>query len=915
MMINGVAVMRRRNDSSLNATQILKVAGVDKSKRTKILEREILTGKHEKVQGGYGKYQGTWIPYDRGVDLCRQYSVYELLQPLLELDIESAEIANTPTKEQAMAARRKAASQGLQSQPTYNHPLQVGSPHQTPLAQSASEAFSNLRAGRSDTVAALYRPNSALSDSNLANHSYSYPTTTPIRGGLGLDHDSYHANTASDDIHLAKRQRHGDLYGVFTPSRNLSLRAPGSGNTVDQGDFDDTDIRSARSNRSIHSRSGYDIDDEYIPFVLDESLIPDSNTPLEPLDKNNTPFFDHSQEVICNIFTNLNTPLYSILGYPPPPPSYRPGFGNSYQSPNFSLDVPIDPTGHTALHWAACLGQIILVRDLIRYGANPLRASYEGESALVRSVLVTNNYDTKNFSKLLDLLYPNLILVDKKKRSVLHHIALTAGIKDRAVASKYYLECLIDWVKTKGTSNPEEEEEEGSRGKEPDSTESSEAKKQGEGKLSYDNFVKNIVNLQDNNGDTALNIAARVGNRSIVELLLDFGASPFIPNRAGLRPIDFGIKVDGTSNYSINDIAEILNGNSIDEPSSSGSGELGDISIMTELAEVDTSKYSKSVLQSLSRSKPAQRKVLDTIRIMLGELQTTFLEDLSTKEKELQRVRSELHQKNALLAQTEAKCSRLVPDLDKLRKMRKQAQNLECAILKEDEKFKTEEEKQGRSPSSADNRQQANGNDKPLARSELVSAIDYEGNFDADQPFRMNSIAALYEKVEKEMRDEKTRQKSDLKEDKSSSTAQTDGKSAKEEPIDYEELERRVKSQIVQQLKSGSIRFVNPRSSSPPVQSSPTTITETLPLKSLLRARIKAYTQNAENIKAYRQSILDNYSDLEPLFRKVVSVCTAVPETKVDELLTQFVKAVESDPEEVDLSRVAGFLKKVDAGE
>lgn len=68
------------------------------------------------------------------------------------------------------------------------------------------------------------------------------------------------------------------------------MRAPGSGNTVDQGDFDDTDIRSARSNRSIHSRSGYDIDDEYIPFVLDESLIPDSNTPLEPLDKNNTPF-------------------------------------------------------------------------------------------------------------------------------------------------------------------------------------------------------------------------------------------------------------------------------------------------------------------------------------------------------------------------------------------------------------------------------------------------------------------------------------------------------------------------------------------------------------------------------------------------------------------------------------------------
>ena len=59
-MIRGIAVMRRRADSYVNATQILKVAGVDKGRRTKILEKEILPGKHEIVQGGYGKYQGTW---------------------------------------------------------------------------------------------------------------------------------------------------------------------------------------------------------------------------------------------------------------------------------------------------------------------------------------------------------------------------------------------------------------------------------------------------------------------------------------------------------------------------------------------------------------------------------------------------------------------------------------------------------------------------------------------------------------------------------------------------------------------------------------------------------------------------------------------------------------------------------------
>ena len=60
-MVRGIAVMRRRADSYVNATQILKVAGVDKGRRTKILEKEILPGKHEIVQGGYGKYQGTWF--------------------------------------------------------------------------------------------------------------------------------------------------------------------------------------------------------------------------------------------------------------------------------------------------------------------------------------------------------------------------------------------------------------------------------------------------------------------------------------------------------------------------------------------------------------------------------------------------------------------------------------------------------------------------------------------------------------------------------------------------------------------------------------------------------------------------------------------------------------------------------------
>jgi hypothetical protein len=55
-------VMRRRNDGWINATHILKAAGFDKPSRTRILEREVQKGVHEKIQGGYGKYQGTLQP-------------------------------------------------------------------------------------------------------------------------------------------------------------------------------------------------------------------------------------------------------------------------------------------------------------------------------------------------------------------------------------------------------------------------------------------------------------------------------------------------------------------------------------------------------------------------------------------------------------------------------------------------------------------------------------------------------------------------------------------------------------------------------------------------------------------------------------------------------------------------------------
>ncbi|KAF3023574.1 hypothetical protein E8E14_011346 [Neopestalotiopsis sp. 37M] len=77
-------VMRRRQDDWINATHILKAAGYDKPARTRILEREVQKDEHEKIQGGYGKYQGTWIPLEAGALLAQKNNVWERLQPIFE---------------------------------------------------------------------------------------------------------------------------------------------------------------------------------------------------------------------------------------------------------------------------------------------------------------------------------------------------------------------------------------------------------------------------------------------------------------------------------------------------------------------------------------------------------------------------------------------------------------------------------------------------------------------------------------------------------------------------------------------------------------------------------------------------------------------------------------------------------------
>lgn len=392
MICKDIAVMKRRSDGFLNATQILKVAEFDKPQRTRILEREVQTGPHEKVQGGYGKYQGkelppiyeyivayfllgTWVPFERGVALAEQYQVDIILRPILDY------------------------VQGDVSPPL------------------APKHMNNLNP----------KPKKMKS----------IPKKKKITKKIRLDHDLDEATAMEEGM-------------------------------VDQLSLLD-DNRGQKRKRPLFE------DEQHLMFNDDRPT--------------------YAQQLL-QYFISDDSGIPTILLERPP---------------DLDVNVIIDDEGHTSLHWAAAMGRLKLVKLLIEQGADIYRVNYKGQTALMRSVLFTNNFDSKSFVFLINMLMETVFNIDKKDQTVFHHVASTASWKGKVHASRYYMECLIETV---GQHNVPQ--------------------------------LISILNVQDIYGDTALNIAARIGNKKIVRLLMEAGASAEIANEEGMTAKDYLAEAERT---------------------------------------------------------------------------------------------------------------------------------------------------------------------------------------------------------------------------------------------------------------------------------------------------------------------------------------------------------------------------------
>jgi hypothetical protein len=437
-MCKGVAVMRRRSDSWLNATQILKVAGFDKPQRTRVLEREVQKGEHEKVQGGYGKYQGemlaalahtknhvnvigTWIPLERGLGLAKQYNCDTLLRSIIEFQPAAKSpplapkhlVATTVTR----PARRVAAPDLSSSVSMVNT---RSSRRQVPEVVEEESERGTLSARGSEDGTMTPSPSDVSSSSR---------TPSPMRS----PEPSYASNGVEDNLPSA------------TNARKHKSRRP----IERTGDASDTNNLS-KLNSGGDARTYGDQILEY--FISDTNQIP------------------------------------PVLISPPI---------------DFDPNMAIDDDSHTSLHWACAMGRIRIVKLLLTAGADIFKVNKAGQTALMRSVMFANNYDVRKFPELYELLHRSTLNIDNSNRTIFHHIVDVAMSKGKTHAARYYMETVL-------------------------------------GRLAdYPKELADIINFQDEDGETALTMAARCRSKRLVKILIDHGADPKIVNHDGKSTEDY----------------------------------------------------------------------------------------------------------------------------------------------------------------------------------------------------------------------------------------------------------------------------------------------------------------------------------------------------------------------------------------
>ncbi|KAK9464447.1 hypothetical protein V1512DRAFT_213185 [Lipomyces arxii] len=485
--------MRRRSDAWMNATQILKVANFDKPQRTRILEREVQKGVHEKIQGGYGKYQGTWVPLERGREIAIQYRVEDQLRPVFDYRPTSTSPPPAPKHITASSVRgRMTKTAGAPRHAVASNASTAPAAHSKRAAAAAAAAVA-AAAGRA--AAAAGRAAAVATGGSRARGFGRSRGGRPavygrgVRVDDGMDDDEDDEDDNDDDEEEIEEDEEVEEEEVEEES-DVGMDDVGSeemhGGRVytQQMATDDESISADSDSLSTHSSSASD----------SESDNSDGRRRKRKLQEALGHGITHADIAAAQIEYSNRLLDYFMA----PDEDNIPDF--LIRPPaDFNVNAAIDDEGHTAFHWACAIGHIKMIEVLLQGGADISIVNNLGQTPLIRAIMFTNNYERRTFPKVVDILQTTIFQVDRFGQTVLHHTAAITASKSKHSAARYYIEIIM----AKLTESQTRE------------------------------LIAQFLNQQDSNGDTALHIAARNGSRKCIKVFLSYAASTQIPNKQG----------------------------------------------------------------------------------------------------------------------------------------------------------------------------------------------------------------------------------------------------------------------------------------------------------------------------------------------------------------------------------------------
>lgn len=282
-----------------------------------------------------------------------------------------------------------------------------------------------------------------------------------------------------------------------------------------------------------------------------------------------------------------------------------------------NLDRPIDDKGHSALHWAAAMGDIEVVKDLIRRNARIDCLSNNLETPLMRAVMFTNNYDKQSMPQLVRLMAPTVLRSDWFGSTVFHHIAATTSSRNKYPSARYYIDAVVNVLAE--TWIPDE--------------------------------ITRLLNQADQNGDTPIMIAARNGARKCVRSLLGRNVQVDRPNIHGQTADELiqGLNERRRAHMNKNGIRGRELSSSPFAPDGRGmNGDVASIDHMP-LQRSEINPPSQSSFNSETANAIAAR-LLPTIQERLTSLAKAFEQEYATKTEEETEIARVLRKRNGELA-------------------------------------------------------------------------------------------------------------------------------------------------------------------------------------------------------------------------------------------------------------------------